>query len=195
MVFQRCVWFVRRRRFALDDLDSISITLGFIFRALLHFSGIMELADFLERAMVVLSALGNVFTLEWTHAVGNSNRMPIWFRLGLSAWSFFGYMEVAPASVVRLKFKAKCRREGVSYLAVSEWLDFWGCAADVFMCLGHSCKSGVVSISSSKVDSTRCWVSVFLWCAAVGILEVRSLQDGSAQCMLTQSLSAKFVRR
>ena len=196
--FQRCVWFgflFRRRRSALDDPDSISINLGFIFRALLHCSRIMELADFLERALVVLSALGNVFTLEWTYAVVNSYRMPIWSRLGLSARSFFGYLEVAPASVVRLKLRAKCSREGVSYLAVSEWLHFWGCVADVFICLRHSCKSGIVSISSSKVDSTRCWVFVFLWCAAVGILEVRSLQVGSAQCMLTESLSAKLVRR
>ena len=63
------------------------------------------------------------------------------------------------------------------------------------MCLRHSCKSGIAGISSSKLDSTRCWVSVFLWRAAVGILEVRSLQVGSAQCMLSQSLSAKFAPR
>ena len=60
----------------------------------------MELTDFLERAMVVLSALGNVFTLEWTYAVVNRLHMPIWSRLGLSALGFFGYLEVAPALVL-----------------------------------------------------------------------------------------------
>ena len=63
------VFCFRHRRFVLNDPDGISINLGFIFRALLPFSGIMKLADFLQRAMMVSSAVGEVFTLAWTHSL------------------------------------------------------------------------------------------------------------------------------
>ena len=58
----------RCRHFALNLSDSISINLGFIFRALRPFSGIMEFAGLLERAMAVSFAISEVCTLVWAHA-------------------------------------------------------------------------------------------------------------------------------
>ena len=69
-------FFFTRTRFVLNDPDHISINLGLIFRALLPSRGIIKLADFLERALVVLFAHGNVFTVEWTYAVVNRYHMP-----------------------------------------------------------------------------------------------------------------------
>ena len=102
--FQCCVWFFfRRRRSALDDPDGISINLGFIFRALLPFSGIMKMADFLKRAMVDSFAVGEVFTLAWAHAEAHSYYRLICSCPGLSARGFFGYLEVAPALIACCK--------------------------------------------------------------------------------------------
>ena len=93
-------FFFTRTRFVLNDPDGISINLGFIFRALLPPSGIIKLADFLERALVVLFAHGNVFTVEWTYAVVNRYHMPLCYGLGFSARGFFSNLEVASAFVV-----------------------------------------------------------------------------------------------
>ena len=91
------VFFFRRRRFVLNDPDGISKNLGFTVRALLPFSGIRKLTDLLERAMAVLSARVYLFTLAWTFSVLLCQHLPTWSCLGLSARSFFFFLEVAPA--------------------------------------------------------------------------------------------------
>ena len=48
----------------------------------------MELADLLERALVVLPALGYKITVEWTYAVVTRYQMLFWNVLGFSVRSF-----------------------------------------------------------------------------------------------------------
>ena len=66
------------------------------------FSEIMKMADFLERAMMVSSAVGEVFTLAWTHAEVNSYCRPICSCPRLSARGFLRLLGGSPLHLLSL---------------------------------------------------------------------------------------------